>query len=277
MTVKIAVANDIDAVLIGESFRKGEASDAESLRHYWDSGKGLNEKRRQPQFIEESWVDWLAENKELLGFGERAAYLLMQFARENLQPAANIRAEEADAFRRKLWGHSGGRHDHLLGSYEWYTPHDIVEAARSVMGEIDLDPASCEFANRIVRAKKFYSEDPADELGGGLKKPWRGRLFINPPFAHPTVKHFADKLAGTFEAGEVKQAVWLSNATVDVDWWHRLATMGMVCFHRTRIKFYGRSEELQPPTLGQSIFYLGKRGNKFGELFAKFGVVMRHV
>jgi hypothetical protein len=162
-----------------------------------------------------------------------------------------------------------GRHGNLQGIYEWYTPPAIIEAARAVMGEIDLDPASCAQANEIVQATEFYSEET-----DGLAQIWNGRVFLNPPFAHPTVKHFADKLLESFGAGSVEQAVWLSNACVDVGWWQDLAQLGSVCFHRGRIQFYGPDGKLQPPTLGQSIIYLGDNDAAFKEAFLPFGVVM---
>jgi hypothetical protein len=41
------------------------------------------------------------------------------------------------------------------GENEWYTPVKYIEAARRVLGNIDLDPASCEAAQTTVRARQF--------------------------------------------------------------------------------------------------------------------------
>ena len=159
-----------------------------------------------------------------------------------------------------------GRHGNLKGEYEWYTPEAIIEAAQLVMGGIDLDPASCAQAQDIVKAAQYFTE--ADN---GLAQHWSGRVFLNPPFAHPTVKHFADKL---LESGAVTEAVWLSNACVDTEWWQALARRGVVCCHLGRIKFYGPDGQLQPPTLGQTIIYLGEQRDAFRAAFAPFGVVL---
>lgn len=56
---------------------------------------------------------------------------------------------------------------HSSESQEHYTPKPIIEAARRTMQGIDLDPCSCEQANRIVNADVFW-----DEKTDGLHKFW---------------------------------------------------------------------------------------------------------
>lgn len=65
---------------------------------------------------------------------------------------------------------------HSSKTSEHYSPPSIVEPARATLGGIDLDPASCELANTVVRAGRIYTE--ADN---GLELPWSGRIWINPP------------------------------------------------------------------------------------------------
>ena len=44
------------------------------------------------------------------------------------------------------------------GIYEVYTPPELIERVRLALGgKIDLDPCSTEFANKTVKAKKFFS------------------------------------------------------------------------------------------------------------------------
>lgn len=65
---------------------------------------------------------------------------------------------------------------HSMSTSLWYTPSDIVERARYVLGGIDLDPSSDATAQTIVRAKSYYTE--ADD---GLSRAWGRRWFCNPP------------------------------------------------------------------------------------------------
>jgi len=65
---------------------------------------------------------------------------------------------------------------HSSESTEHMTPADYVEAAREVLGVIELDPASSELANGTVRARRYFTK--ADD---GFAQRWGGRVFLNPP------------------------------------------------------------------------------------------------
>lgn len=106
---------------------------------------------------------------------------------------------------------------HSQASVEWYTPPDIIERARRVMGRIDLDPASCEKANTIVKAERFFSGIGApDPLA-----PWYGNVFNNPPGGcydkqgrpakqgKGAAKTWWGKLTFEYRIGNVHQAIFL--------------------------------------------------------------------
>lgn len=65
---------------------------------------------------------------------------------------------------------------HQSATAEHGTPSDIIEAARTVLGGIDLDPASDGTFNRLVQADTYFSE-----RNNGFTKDWQGQVFLNPP------------------------------------------------------------------------------------------------
>jgi hypothetical protein len=56
---------------------------------------------------------------------------------------------------------------------DWLTPPDLVKA----LGEFDLDPCGCPGQPWLLAKKTYFL--PAND---GLKDPWVGRVFCNPPY-----------------------------------------------------------------------------------------------
>ncbi len=155
------------------------------------------------------------------------------------------------------------------GENEWYTPTDVLDDVRSVLGEIDLDPASSEAAQKHVKAKRFFSEEE-----DGLEQEWHGKVFLNPPYAQPAIAHFADKMALEYEAGRTTEAIMLTHNYTDTRWFHIAERpSALICFTRGRIRFVSANGDLATPTQGQAFFYYGPRQEAFRQAFAKRGFI----
>ncbi len=142
---------------------------------------------------------------------ERQARELLPLLREDEVQAVELwrelRAEHGDAVtaatireavseRRRFERHAETtRNINSSESFEWYTPGEYVEAARAVLGGIDLDPASSELANETVRATEFFTEED-----DGLSRQWRGRVWLNPPYGR-LCPGFVAKLSAEYEGG----------------------------------------------------------------------------
>lgn len=156
------------------------------------------------------------------------------------------------------------------GNFEWYTPPEIVDAARDVMGGIDLDPASCELANQTVRATRFFTiEDD------GIMQQWHGRVWLNPPYARRVIEHWIDQLISEYRAGRTTEWMALVNNATDTKWAQRLlAHSSSVCFLRGRIRFDTPSGKRKPGALqGQLIAYKGGNKARFLRSFRAAGIV----
>jgi ParB family chromosome partitioning protein len=156
---------------------------------------------------------------------------------------------------------------HNSGENEWYTPPEIIEAARTVLGSIDLDPASTDAANTIVKAEQIYT------LGdNALAQQWDGRVWMNPPYSQPLIQQFAEKLAASLQAATVPAAVVLVNNATETSWFRTLADVASaICFPTGRVRFWSPSKESATPLQGQAVLYAGPNTGRFSEAFRPFG------
>ena len=154
------------------------------------------------------------------------------------------------------------------GNNEWYTPKEYIEAARRVMGSIDLDPASSKIANEIVKAKKIYAIDD-----DGLSLPWFGNVWLNPPYSSDLIGQFAEKV----KAKEYEQAIILVNNATETAWFADIVSVsGAIVFPTSRIKFYKPDGTTGAPLQGQAFLYVGESPYRFLSEFERFGWGVRH-
>jgi len=156
---------------------------------------------------------------------------------------------------------------HNSGNNEWYTPVEYLDAARAVMGGIDLDPASSDTANTIVNAERYFTAEQ-----DGLLQHWTGCVWLNPPYSSDLIGKFADKLIHHLESGDVPEAIVLVNNATETTWFRKLIDMAAaVVFPTGRIRYWRPDGESGSPLQGQAFIYAGDSPDVFLREFAAFG------
>lgn len=161
---------------------------------------------------------------------------------------------------------------HSSASNEWYTPVEVVEAARATLGGIDLDPASSLLANTVVKATEFYSEQ-------GLEKSWYGRVFCNPPGGRlngrSQQKIWWDRFSkgwakGEFEAG-IFVAFSLEMLQVTQSCAFPMLACSSICIPKKRLKYWRPEGPAKSPPHASAIVYVGPKVNDFKSQFWEIG------
>ena len=206
---------------------------------------------------DEKFEEAVAAAKEVAG-EVTTAYLLKV---EKMGVAAALGDEEA--VRAHVANNSGNN--------EWYTPAKYIDLAREVMGGIDCDPATSEIANQTVKAKTIFTAED-----DGLAQTWRGRVWMNPPYAQPLMSDFAEAVSAKFESGEIEQACILVNNATETQWFQRMVSVAnAVCFPKSRIKFLDpQGNAVGAPLQGQAIIYMGDNIELFVAAFKLEGAVL---
>jgi len=123
----------------------------------------------------------------------------------------------------------------FVSSDEKYSPSEIVEWARVVMGSIDCDPCSVEIVNRrIVKAEKYYTLSNDGLLD---ENPWHGNIWMNPPWSRKC-RLFIQKLFRELDRGNVSQYCvlmpmnFISRTSVQLCMWSKISLIHVYSLDR---------------------------------------------
>lgn len=191
---------------------------------------------------------------------------------------------------------------HLSNSAEWATPLELVESARAVLGEIDLDPATTQAINaKHVRARSWMGAEH-----DSLSRSWSGRVFVNPPGGCPIVlvehvkrrtvcgneatgdrnppcscrlvSRFWSHLIEHHVRGTVPAAIWIGFSLEQLSSLQKFDSSPMdypLCIvGPSRVRYLDADNDLQPagsPTHASFVSYMGPKPSAFRAEFSKHG------
>lgn len=176
---------------------------------------------------------------------------------------------------------------HSSKTNEYYTPPYLAEAIRDFLGGIDLDPASCEEANKVIGATRFYSQ-----ALDGLSLPWGSKanpqtVFCNPPGGklhnRSQAKMFWNKALSQQCQGNIKEGVLLFfNPNILQTSQHDCilpVTSYPICFLDHRVKYLDQNGQTvdSPPGISLLVYLPGTidRRSEFASAFITHGETMR--
>lgn len=154
-------------------------------------------------------------------------------------------------------------------SDEYQTPRKYFEAARLVMGSIDLDIASSEENNKRILAKEFYSKE-----NSMYNNPFYGNAWLNPSYSKPNLTKATARIINYYGAG-LEQLIYLIPSYTSEDWYHKcLKFASAICLPDHRIIFLLNKKYQLSPRFANTFFYFGNdNAVKFCEVFRQFGFV----
>jgi hypothetical protein len=175
----------------------------------------------------------------------------------------------------------------------WLTPPHIIEMAREVLGDIDLDPASHPKAQEWIQAKEARNLDLTNfvidsawskqDLKRELRKyslsqmrqqpTWKGRVWLNPPF--DATPEWMARWAKDCALGGVTQSIVLGNANTGYGWFTRLCRNYPVCITDDCLRFLKEDGTVGGKAKrGQVLAYFGPDVALFARVFSKLGRIL---
>jgi phage N-6-adenine-methyltransferase len=155
-------------------------------------------------------------------------------------------------------------------SNDWHTPAQYIEAARIVLGRIDLDPFSSAKANETVKADRYFTK--ADNALP--PRHWADRpitVWANPPYGRGVIDAAITRFL--VELPRLSAAIVLTNNATETRWFQSMMReCQAVCFTDHRIAFVSPDNKaVSGNTRGQCFFYFGQRWDRFARAFKQFG------
>lgn len=189
------------------------------------------------------------------------------------------------------------------GDSERYTDEDIMILVREFFGEIDLDPASCAEANKIVKAVHYFTKE-----NDAFTEEWiADKLWLNHPFTRgekackikckkkicndekykhyrgycidediPSNLDWINKLLIEHSLDNINESLNITFVSSSEAWCQKLLDAGIQCFiaGRTKYKSPNGGTEKSPPK-GSMITYIGSRKEEFKRAFSKIGSIKK--
>lgn len=154
---------------------------------------------------------------------------------------------------------------------ENYTPEWFVSVCREFLGSIELDFFSCQLANKVIKAKKFYTKENS-ALDRDLSK--YKKKFANPPYSKYLVDKCVDHVLRFAHIGET---LLLVNTDPSVKWYQRARDKCSAYLNpSSRMQFYSPHRNPEDKTrnrYAQTLFYFGDRPDEFAKQFSQFGQI----
>jgi site-specific DNA-methyltransferase (adenine-specific) len=147
-------------------------------------------------------------------------------------------------------------------SVEWRTPRVLFAELEAEFGAFDLDPAA---TRENALCPHFYTKEQ-----DGLRQPWFGRVFCNPPYGGGLGRWIAKGIRSVL-AGDCSLVVFLLPVRSDTSWFHswlwnrydhRPKAHVQLRFIKGRLKFNGRNPAVFPSML--AIIQSGREGGLDG-------------
>lgn len=173
---------------------------------------------------------------------------------------------------------------HSSASNLWYTPAEVIEMAREVLGEIDLDPACDAVANQTVRAT-YWRACQGEEWG---KWPLYKRVWCNPPGGKnastgaSNQKTFWKSLMTYRSEGLLVHAIFLAFSVESLQTTQRDEQPAMmdfpICIPHKRIRFVSPTGKKNSPTHANALIYVPgtiDRTDDFIRVFSALGACKR--